>query len=441
MATPICGRAPDDVRDSLATAAVALADPSLLVGEIPEETYWLLGRRGREDFYALRTNPPDAISSAALTDSGYYVSRSNAHHLVFDAGPHGYQNCGHAHADALSLTLSVAGEPFLIDPGTHCYTTDRNLRDRFRSTALHNTLTIDNRSAAVPDGPFHWASTATAELRRWRTNGAFDYLDGSHDGYAPLEHRRRVLIIPGDLIVVADVANGAAVHGHDLSAAVHWHVDPRWRPEIRHGGATFTHGVHRIDVGFPHGDVECLTADEETGLGWCSPVYGQLEPATTLRIVHRGEAPLWIASVFGIDARNPVLAVEQIPVWAEAGDLDHALALKVTRSTGTDTVMFCEPIRSEDGTRRRTTWRAGLFETDAAMFFCRAEVDGHIFAAGMVDGSVARNSGRRFAIELDETVSDTFVDYGSRADVVGRSVQGRQIGGPKRSARQAPGER
>jgi len=47
----------------------------------------------------------------------------------------------------LSLTLSVRGLPLLIDPGTGCYTSDRALRDRLRSTALHNTLTFDDRPA------------------------------------------------------------------------------------------------------------------------------------------------------------------------------------------------------------------------------------------------------------------------------------------------------
>ena len=86
------------------------------------------------------------LRSTALPETGYYVSRSSAgDHLVIDGGPHGYQNGGHAHADALSLTLTVRGLPLLIDPGTGCYTTDAALRDRMRSSTLHNTLTLDDR--------------------------------------------------------------------------------------------------------------------------------------------------------------------------------------------------------------------------------------------------------------------------------------------------------
>ena len=87
--------------------------------------------------------------STALTGSGYYVSRTTrGDHLVFDAGPHGFLNGGHAHADALSCTLSIAGRPVLIDPGTGTYTMDRELRDRLRSSMMHNTV-VRRRPLAV----------------------------------------------------------------------------------------------------------------------------------------------------------------------------------------------------------------------------------------------------------------------------------------------------
>jgi len=66
-------------------------------------------------------------------------------HAVFDVGAHGYMNAGHAHADALSLTLSLANRPLLVDPGTSTYTMEPRLRDRMRGTSNHNTVTVDGR--------------------------------------------------------------------------------------------------------------------------------------------------------------------------------------------------------------------------------------------------------------------------------------------------------
>ena len=92
---------------------------------------------------------------------------SSTSHAVLDAWPHGFMNGGHAHADALSLTLTVSGRPLLIDPGTASYV-DSVLRDRFRSTAMHNTVVVDGRPQALPSGPFHWRTRANGRVETWR---------------------------------------------------------------------------------------------------------------------------------------------------------------------------------------------------------------------------------------------------------------------------------
>ena len=229
---PVTGRSPDDLRGSLAVASVLLDRAELRIGGVPEDAMWRLGHYqvSRAGVAARQpTATPTAhrtlTASAALEETGYYVSRTAASdHLVIDGGPHGYQNGGHAHADALSLTFSVRGVPLLIDPGTGCYTTNPEMRDRFRSTALHNTLTVDDRPQSAASGPFHWSHVANGRVQRWRTNEAFDYFEGTHDGYQPLIHRRCVLALHDDLLVVVDLVEGPGTH----TAAAHWHIDPRW---------------------------------------------------------------------------------------------------------------------------------------------------------------------------------------------------------------------
>ncbi|MCU1385813.1 MAG: hypothetical protein JWL71_4510, partial [Acidobacteria bacterium] len=277
--TPLTGRDPDDLRDSLAVAAALVNRPDFQIESAPEEALWLLGPRP-----ALGSQP-FAVTSGALPDTGYFVSRSAAHHMVIDGGPHGYQNGGHAHADALALTFTVHGVPLLIDPGTGCYTTDAAIRDRMRSTALHNSLTLDDRSQSLSNGPFHWSHVANSRVHRWHTGHGFDYFDGSHDGYGTAAHRRRVLALHGDLIVVADFVAGSGTH----EAAVHWHLDPRWTSDMRAHGAVFRRPddhASRVGLTVPGGIVEALNGDEETGLGWYSPAYGRIDRTTTVRISH-----------------------------------------------------------------------------------------------------------------------------------------------------------
>ena len=427
---PMLGVAPDDLRPSLAVAAALVDRPALQIGTTPEETLWLLGPES-----ALR-RPQSSLSrvaSGALTETGYYVSRSPAgDHLVVDGGPHGYQNGGHAHADALSLTFAVRGVPLLIDPGTACYTTDSAVRDRMRSTALHNTLTLDDRSQSLPSGPFHWSHVANGHVHRWRTNGRFDYFDGSHDGYRPMEHRRRVLSMHGDMVIVADFVGGSGTH----AAAVHWHLDPRWTVETRTRGAIFTrHGGRgdRVGLSVPQGVVEGFAGDDDTGLGWYSPAYGRLDRTTTVRVSQAGAAPFWMASVLDLDPRNPVAHVDWVPVWGEAGTVAHAAAIRITRAVSVDHVLFAEPADpastgepaagAEAGcdavgsatSAVRPVWRVGDVETDARMLFHRSTLDRPIARLALVDGSTARAAGcRGFDVTLPGVAPDFFGDFGTQ---------------------------
>ena len=121
------------------------------------------------------------------------------------------------------MTLTVSGRPLLVDPGTACYTIDPARRDRFRSTRLHNTLILDGREQSEPAGPFHWATAAAGSRLTWCTSPGFDYVEGTHDGYAPLVHRRAVFSRPG-CWMIADRVLGDGEH----QAELHWHLDPRW---------------------------------------------------------------------------------------------------------------------------------------------------------------------------------------------------------------------
>jgi hypothetical protein len=435
---PLAGRAVDDSRDSLAIAGLLTNQPDLQIGPLPEEACWLLAHPSfastpADDVKAAASEP---IGSAALPETGYYISRSAAgDHLVVDGGPHGYQNAGHAHADALSLIFNVRGLPFLIDGGTGCYTVEPEVRERLRSTALHNTLTLDGRSQSTPADAFHWERAANGVARRWRNNAGFDYFEGSHDGYQGFEHRRHLLVLHGDLVVVADLVHlgpasprGAGAVPDDGAAHradVFWHIDPCWATAISGRRALFKAMGERIEMVAPHGLVE-LFAGDDGGLGWHAPIYGRLEPSAAVRISCSGPAPLWIATVFGLNAANPIADVETLPVWAEAGVLAHSLALRITRPAGTDYVMLAEPAADVTAGLAQS-WRLAEFETDAAMMFCRTDTDGRLTRAALVDGARLRCAGgARVTMALPAAAPDLHLDlFGDEA----------RLSGPSRGAR------
>ena len=164
--------------------------------------------------------------SVAFHNGGYYVMRDgwgpNANYLLFDCGPHGTMNCGHAHADALSFELAVNGSTLLVDPGTYTYTGSQEMRDWFRSSNAHNTVTLNNLSSSVPRGPFSWLTIARSECSWWITHERFDYVVGSHDGYnwlsEPATHTRSIMFLKNNYWVLRDEVE--SLGDHQLKAYV-----------------------------------------------------------------------------------------------------------------------------------------------------------------------------------------------------------------------------
>src|SRR5215510_2737476 len=100
----------------------------------------------------------------------------------------------HGHADALSFTLSAAGLPILVDPGTFAYHTERRWRDYFRGTSAHNTLRVDGEDQSIAAGNFLWLQHAHAQVESLESTADSVRMVASHDGYErlkdPVRHRR-----------------------------------------------------------------------------------------------------------------------------------------------------------------------------------------------------------------------------------------------------------
>ncbi|HXH25981.1 MAG TPA: alginate lyase family protein, partial [Vicinamibacterales bacterium] len=290
MLWPLAGRACRDVRDSLALAAVVLDRPELAPWGVPEEVFWLAGLDALDRIDRIqRAAGPAPVPSHVFPDTGFVVMRDRTGtHLVLDGGRHGYMNGGHAHADALILTLAIGGRPVLIDPGTSTYTMDARIRDALRRGSSHNTLALDGRSSAEPAGPFHWRTQADGRLHGWRHNPRFDWVEASHDGYAPAVHRRTIVRRHTEVFVIDEVLGSGP-----CEASVHWHFDPAWTLHGETPGRLLaTSGDAAVWLLYDGGAVTLVRGDAEAGLGWYAPVYGTLAPTWTVRVTRRAAAPL-----------------------------------------------------------------------------------------------------------------------------------------------------
>jgi hypothetical protein len=108
-----------------------------------EEAFWVFGEQGHAGFEKLPVrNKP--LESRAFSDAGWFIMRHNKDYCFISCGPNGQNGRGgHAHNDKLSFELMLDGEDVIVDPGTYAYTSNPEERNKFRSTAYHNTVTLN----------------------------------------------------------------------------------------------------------------------------------------------------------------------------------------------------------------------------------------------------------------------------------------------------------
>src|ERR1035438_3226386 len=87
------------------------------------------------------------------------------------------------------------------------YLSDRRWRDWFRGSAAHNTLRVDGKDQATSAGPFRWLGRPQVGNVVWNCLLESDFLDASCT-YAGFTHRRRILFLKPDLLIIVDEVNG-----------------------------------------------------------------------------------------------------------------------------------------------------------------------------------------------------------------------------------------
>jgi uncharacterized heparinase superfamily protein len=127
-----------------------------------------------------------ALENARLNDlkaSGYVRANVGQFALIFDAAPIGpdYQP-GHAHADTLSIELSVGDQRVFVNSGVSTYEAN-DIRALERSTAAHNTVELNGADSSEVWAAFRVARRARIVKREMREVDGAILLEASHDGY------------------------------------------------------------------------------------------------------------------------------------------------------------------------------------------------------------------------------------------------------------------
>jgi hypothetical protein len=375
-----------DVRATLATAAVVYGRSKYahLAGGVPQETVWLMGPTGAIDLERLRREPLTDGSRAYAT-GGYVIMRDGWHpaanHAVIDCGPHGAQSCGHSHADALAIDLAVHGCPLFVDPGTFTYTVSTTDRDHFRSSAAHNTLTVDGASSSIPAGPFSWESRTDARLDAWWASPSLDFFAGSHHGFERLVpgavHERRVLFVRHGYWVIWDHVTAPAPH----DVTVHLHAAPGTRVEQTSDRTAILERVHNgaqaRAVLAAAGTIDRIAWETD----WVSECYGKraLAPACRISTTRAGRRDVICVVV-------PAVLPDAVTI--QSVEVAGGYLVTIERPESVDLVA----IRVADGILSTS------LSTDAEMAWMRRDGrHGPVSSAAVINGQSLRSAG----VEID----------------------------------------
>lgn len=391
----------EHMTDPLTIGAIAFRRDDLGAPLLTEEAIWLFGERAvaalapATAHRAAATPANSTITSAAFPDGGIYVladSHPRPQTMMIDAGPQGTGRCGHGHADALSLCLTIDGERWLVDSGSGVYiSSDPADRNNFRGTAAHNTLRVDGLDQAVPCEPFSWTDIPAPQAEHFAAGRTFTYFCGSHNGYKrlpdPVTHRRSVLRINSckndgkendrtgnkglhtgeessiGLWLVRDLVLGTAEH--DLELRWHFASDIAVREleacEIIASKANTSkrelpdQQSNQLRTIWPGETVWKSTITQ----GTLSPAYGRYEPAPVVRSHARIKLPTEIAAAFLV-SEHGALSHEHARMTAVRHDAGQSYELCV----GDDKHEFFFALGNQP-------WSAGPWTSDAELLYCR----------------------------------------------------------------------
>lgn len=87
----------------------------------------------------------EKINSYSYSDFGIHIFKSDIFYLAIStiANKNMHHSWGHVHNDKLSFELYVDGKDLVSDPGSCCYTSNRVLRNEFRSTIAHHSIIVN----------------------------------------------------------------------------------------------------------------------------------------------------------------------------------------------------------------------------------------------------------------------------------------------------------
>ncbi len=229
VSRPLSQERPDDFRETLSTASVLFrrSDYKFVAKELSESTVWLTGIEGIKIFRSLQAHEPKHVSKF-FSDGGYFIMRDGwdltDNYMLIHTGPTEVTSNRYSHADNLSIEVAPLGKTTLVDPGSPSHFECDSIRNYFRSTSAHNTLSIDAKPSSE-FGSEDQKTKATSKIHLCITENRFDFLEASHGGYlrlsSPALHKRSILFVKNDYWIIRDFVETSGEHDYQLNFRFH----------------------------------------------------------------------------------------------------------------------------------------------------------------------------------------------------------------------------
>lgn len=118
----------------------------------------------------------------------------------------GFLGGGHGHNDLLHVDLFIKGQPVLVDVGRFTYKEGDSLRQHFKESKHHNTITLDQKEYVIQGGSWGNKTVANEVKRPVVFQKDYALLQGMHLGYGPkaVVNRKIIALKKQDLYFISD---------------------------------------------------------------------------------------------------------------------------------------------------------------------------------------------------------------------------------------------
>lgn len=249
------------------------------------------------------------LESKSFSDAGFYLMKStNVYLFINNSGLSHYNEVKggtHTHSDLLSFVYAYNKVPFLIDPGTYVYSSNPKERMKFRSTAMHNTITVDGYDQNDLKQKELWSIKRDAIPQEiiWTSSDEMDIYEGTHTGYERLQNpvklnRHFELDKIDNVLKITDKIEGEGKH----SIESHLHFDENVKIKIVNNVIYCNNKSEHIKISFEINRTYSIEFKDE----YISKSYGQkvLAPYIIIIIINNIDEPVKLTTTIQKSENN-----------------------------------------------------------------------------------------------------------------------------------------